>query len=230
VAARAAWQAVQRVWDGYEHREAAWKRAQAALEMFRPDGQLNARARAEAEIEAACRRLPGNAWAKTRSLLRDKRALAWLDRLHRQLEQAEPRKEVRQAMVEWWRLGQKKDKASVVLSLAQGQVCRSMVPDRQQSYERVSEVPRTTVRASSCVECVNSVLRMQQSRHRNMSQAMLDLKRLYWNTRAFRAGKREGQCPYRLLGAAMPTFEFWKLLNMDPAKLDEQLSSQQVTP
>jgi hypothetical protein len=44
VATRAAWRAVQRVWDCYERREAAWQRARAALEMFRRDGQLNDRA------------------------------------------------------------------------------------------------------------------------------------------------------------------------------------------
>lgn len=230
VAAKAAWGKVQRVWAGYERREAAWQQARAALEMFRPDGRLNERAWAEAEIEAACRVLTGDGWAKTRSLLRDKRALTWLDRLHSRLEQAEPRKEVRQAMVEWWRLEQKTDKASVVVAVAQGQLCRLLVADWQQSYQRVSEVLRTTVRASSCVECVNSVLRMQQSRHRHLSQGMLDLKRLYWNTRAFRAGKRQGQCPYQLLGVSWPTYDFWELLNMDPEKLDQLLSSQQVTP
>ncbi|SIO63437.1 hypothetical protein SAMN05444166_7346 [Singulisphaera sp. GP187] len=35
---------------------------------------------------------------------------------------------------------------------------------------------------------MNSVLRMYPSRHRRMTQPMLDLKRLYWNTHAFRSG------------------------------------------
>lgn len=227
-AANRAWAGVQRELDRYERREAAWKRAKAALEMFRPDGQLNERSWAEAEIEAACGRLPGPDWAKARSLLRDRRALTWLDRLHRQLQEAEPRREVREAVVEWWRLEQKGDKASVVLAVVQGQLCRAMTADWRESYGRVSEVLHRTVRASSCVECVNSVLRMQQGRHRTMSQAMLDLKRLYWNTRAFRAGKREGQCPYQLLGVSLPTYDFWELLNTDPEKLDQQLSSQRV--
>jgi hypothetical protein len=229
-AANAAWRKVQRVWDCYEWREAGWKRARAALEMFRPNGQLNDRVWAEAEIEAACRRLPGPAWAKVRSLLRDKRALTWLDRLHQQLEAAEPGKELREAVVELWRLEQKKDKGSMMQAVAQVQVCRMLADDWQQSYERVSRVLQATVRASSCVECVNSVLRMQQGRHRNMSQGMLDLKRLYWNTRAFRSGKRKGKCPYELLGASLPTYDFWELLNMDSAKLEQLLSSQQVAP
>ena len=38
---------------------------------------------------------------------------------------------------------------------------------------------RQAVRASSAVECMNSVLRMHQSRHRTVTQGLLDLKRLY---------------------------------------------------
>jgi hypothetical protein len=225
VAAQAAWREVQRAWDRYERREAAWKRAKAALALFRPDGQLNDRVWAQTEIEAACQTLPGPRWAKVRALLCDKRTLTWLDRMHQRLQEAEGRKEVREAMVEWWRLEQKKDKASVVQAVVQGQFCRTLVKDWQQSYQRVSEVLSSTVRASSAVECVNSVLRMQQGRHRSLSQGMLDLKRLYWNTRAFRQGKRKGKCPYQLLGASLPTYDFWELLNADPEKLAQQLSS-----
>jgi hypothetical protein len=49
---------------------------------------------------------------------------------------------------------------------------------------------RRTVRASSVVECMNSVIRMHQARHRRLTQPLLDLKRLYWNCRPFREGKR----------------------------------------
>jgi len=225
-AQKAAWDDVQRRWDHYERLEAAWKRAKAALGLFRPDGRLNDRVWAEAEVEAVCTVLVGPYWAKVRSLLRDKRSLAWLDRVHEQLAKAEPRKEVREAMVEWWRLEQKKDKTSMTLAAVQGQLCRTLAAAWQQSYERVSEVLESVVRASSAVECVNSVLRMQQARHRNLSQGMLDLKRLYWNTRAFREGKRKDQCPYQLLGVSLPTFDFWKLLSTDPEKLAQDLSSQ----
>jgi hypothetical protein len=41
---------------------------------------------------------------------------------------------------------------------------------------------------------------------------MLDLKRLYWNCRAFLGGKRRGKCPYKHLGLALPSFDFWDLL------------------
>jgi hypothetical protein len=39
----------------------------------------------------------------------------------------------------------------------------------------------STVRASSAVECMNSVIRMHQARHRRLTQPLLDRKRLYWN-------------------------------------------------
>ena len=78
----------------------------------------------------------------------------------------------------------------------------------------VARVLRQTVRASSAVECMNSVLRMHQSRHRTVTQGLLDLKRLYWNCRAFREGKRRGRCPYEHLGLKLPGYEFWGVLQM----------------
>ena len=83
-----------------------------------------------------------------------------------------------------------------------------------ESYRRVSGVLRQTVRASSAVECMNGVLRMHQSRHRTVTQGLLDLKRLYWNCRAFREGKRRGRCPYQHLGLKLPSYHFWSVLQM----------------
>jgi hypothetical protein len=65
---------------------------------------------------------------------------------------------------------------------------------------------------------------MQQSRHNRMTQPMLDLKRLYWNCHGLKAGKRKGQCPYQGLGLPLPTFDFWELLQSDPARLAQELS------
>ena len=84
----------------------------------------------------------------------------------------------------------------------------------RESYVAVSRVLRGTVRASSAVECMNSVLRMHQSRHRTVSQGLLDLKRLYWNCREFREGKRRRHSPYQLLGLKLPSYRFWDLLAM----------------
>ena len=82
-------------------------------------------------------------------------------------------------------------------------------PDWRDEARRVRTVLRGIWRASSLVECVNSVARMQQARHRKMTQGLLDLKRLYWNLRRFRVGRRKGQTPYALLGLDHPDLSFW---------------------
>ena len=70
---------------------------------------------------------------------------------------------------------------------------------------------------------INSVARMQQSRHRKMTQGLLDLKRLYWNCREFRTGQRRGQSPYELQGLQLPTRDWWELLRLTPEQLRQQL-------
>ena len=74
---------------------------------------------------------------------------------------------------------------------------RPLNPIEREAYDRIVVILQDTVRASSAVECMNSVLRMQQSRHRQMTQPMLDLKRLYWNCHPFRSGPRTKTCPYQ---------------------------------
>jgi hypothetical protein len=226
--ARTAWRTATAALEQVEHRDGAWRRAHAALALFRPDGRLNDRATAAAAITAALPGLPGADWAKVRNFLRDHRSLAFLDRMHRRLESAEPRREWREAMAwRWWLRHHRPTPSDPVMALVQavGRE-RPLTGPEQASYDRVSAVLSDTVRASSAVECMNSVLRMQQSRHRRMTQPMLDLKRLYWNCRAFRSGPRQDVCPYRALGLDLPTFDFWELLHIDPAQLTQQLSTQ----
>jgi hypothetical protein len=91
-------------------------------------------------------------------------------------------------------------------------VCLKGDADWRESYGAVSRVLRRTVRAGSAVECTNGVLRMHQSRHRAVSQGLQDLKRLYWNCRAFREGKRRRHSPYELPGLKLPSYRFWDLL------------------
>ena len=51
----------------------------------------------------ACRDLTGPEWSKVRNFLTDRRSLTFLDRMHRRLEAAEPRREWREAMAwRWW--------------------------------------------------------------------------------------------------------------------------------
>ena len=121
--------------------------------------------------------------------------------MQRQLAAAEPRAELREALLRRWWLRR----------------------------QLVAAVLRQTVRASSAVECMNSVLRMHQGRHRTVTQPMLDLKRLYWNCRPFRGGKRRGRSPYDLLGLTLPTTDWWQLLHTPPTDLTQELSSSGVT-
>jgi hypothetical protein len=107
-------------------------------------------------------------------------------------------------------------------------VCAKQSADWAASYGRVCVALRGVVRASSAVECVNSVLRMHQGRHRTVSQGLLDLKRLYWNSRAFREGQRKGQCPYQHLGLRLPSYDFWTLLQSNPEALSQELSTSKA--
>ena len=103
-------------------------------------------------------------------------------------------------------------------------------PDWLAQAQRVGQVLRGVWRASSLVECVNSVARMQQARHRKMTQGLLDLKRLYWNVRRFRTGRRKDQTPYAMLGLSLPDLRFWEFLKLTPEGLREKLSALGNTP
>jgi hypothetical protein len=59
-----------------------------------------------------------------------------------------------------------------------------------------------------------------------MTQGLLDLKRLYWNLRRFRTGRRKGQTPYGLLGLELPELSFWEFLKLTPEVLRKTLSAQ----
>jgi hypothetical protein len=227
-AAGAAWRRASAAFEEVRRLESAWGRAAAALELFDADGRLNDRARAAAAIATALEDLAGPEWSKVRNFLTDPRSLSFLDRMHRRLESAEPRPQWREAMAwRWWlrhgRVGPSDPITEMLRGVARG---RELDEQERASYERVAAVLGNTVRASSAVECMNSVLRMQQSRHRQMTQPMLDLKRLYWNCRPFRSGPRKDACPYQALGLQLPTYSFWELLHADLAQLTQQLSTQ----
>lgn len=231
-AAAAAWRRAFRALEDVEGQETAWRRARAALDLFHAEGQLNDRPRAEAEIAAALANLSGEGWKTVRSFLRDRRSTAFLDRVHEQLAKAEPRAEWRIAMAwRWWgrhrrATGSADPRLELIHAVAWG---RPLSEAEDQSYARVSAVLSGTVRASSAVECMNSVLRRQQSNHKRMTQEMLDLKRLYWNSHRLKAGKRKDSCPYKHLGLPLRSFDFWELLQTDPEQLTQELSGQKDT-
>lgn len=230
--ARRAWEEAERRLAEVDQAESAWQRARAALAVWRPDGTLNERASAEAEIRAALAALPGPEWKKVRNFLTDRRSLTFLDRLHRRLAEAEPDVALRQVCLRRWWLRHLQPRPapppltaqSLVQALLDAKVRDGdLTAVEQAAYDRVAAVLRTTVRASSAVEGINSVLRMQQGRHRKMTQGLLDLKRLYWNCRSLQTGKRRSHSPYELLGVPLPSTDFWTLLRTDPHPAGKQL-------
>ena len=220
--ARLAWGKAEAAFDRYESEEAAWRMAHAALQVFRPDGQLNDRSWAWEQIKSALAGWPEEAWSKVRNLLGSENALTFLDRVHAELRVAEPDDGLRRELLRLWWLrrqwrgsaGTSDEAARHAAVLVQQVLCQRLSPTWRESYRAVSGVLRRTVRASSAVECMNSVLRMHQARHRTMSQELLNLERLYWNSRQFREGTRRKRCPYELLGLRLDSYQFWDLLQM----------------
>jgi len=226
-----AWTKAFQAFKLYEKRETVWKRLEPALDVLRPDGQLNDRAWAQQQVAWALPRLIGPEWSKIHRLLKTAESFTFLDRLHNQLDQLSAPEVLREPLVHLWSLRRQRPMKSEdtdlashahVLCLLQEILCQKLDPNWRQWYRGIAAVLSQTVRASSAVECMNSVLRMHQSRHRTTTQGMLDLKRLYWNCRVFRGGKRKGRCPYEHLGLKLPSYDFWALLQVQlPTALAE---------
>jgi hypothetical protein len=225
------WRQAERLWDRATAAETAWKHARSAFEFFTPEGRLNDRAQAEAVVVAALPDLSGAAWAKTRRLLLRRESFTFLDQVRHRLADLRLAPDVVSALLDLeglrrqpWRLSAGTRARALVRTVQLTKAC----PDWREESRRVRVVLRSAWRASSLVECVNSVVRMQQSRHRKMTQGLLDLKRLYWNLRRFRTGRRKDQTPYGLLGVALPDMSFWEFLKLTPEELRERLSVQKV--
>src|SRR5271157_2913122 len=230
-----AWAKVVKSFARYEAIEAAWKHAALALAVFRPDGQLNDRAWAQAQVAPALAALVGRAWGRVVNHLRTPESFTFLDRMHDALALIPVPQELRDALVRLWWLRRQRPGKSVtgavagaghVAHVVQQELCQKLDPNWREWYRQVAAVLRGTVRASSVVECMNSVLRMHQSRHRNMTPGMLDVKRLYWNTRTFRGGKRKGKCPYEHLGLKLTSYDFWSLLKEEFSRALEEQKAQ----
>jgi hypothetical protein len=226
------WRQAERTWNHAAAAETAWKQARSAFESFTPDGRLNDRAAAEAIVAATLPHLSGAAWAKTRRLLLRRESFTFLDQVQERLAELELAPDVLLPLLDLeglrrqpWRLSAATRAWALVRTVQLTKACA----DWREEAGRVGAVLRGVWRASSLVECVNSVARMQQARHRKMTQGLLDLKRLYWNVRRFRIGRRKNQTPYGLLGLKLPDLSFWEFLRLTPEELREQLSAQEDT-
>lgn len=228
-----AWAKAEQAFDRWTAQEAADRRLQSALPLITPDGVLNTRARAEAEVQAALLGQTGDDWDRARRRLTTE-ADTFLDRVQEQLAALPIAAELRQGAVRVEALRRQPEAqrgdtpaaaaargalraATVTLALAQGA--------GEQALALVRAVLDGAWRSSSLVEAVNSVVRMHQRRHKRLTQGLLDLQRLFWNLHEFRAGKRKGSSPYGRLGLVLPKGSWWALLRLTPEQIEEQLSA-----
>jgi len=236
-AAGRAWRKAEQLWDHAQAVETAWQQIKPALELWTSDGQLQTRAQAEARIAAVLPQLVGPDWARICRLLQRRETLAFLDQVHERLARLNLEPSTLQLILHLEDLRRRRphpEDESPQAAAARGLACVRTVqlsktdPSWQTHVRQVRQILRTTGRASSLVECINSVARMQQSRHRRMTQGLLDLKRLYWNLRPFRTGHRKGRTPYERVGLSLPAVSWWELLKMPPEQLPQQLSAPGV--
>ncbi len=130
----------------------------------------------------------GAAWAKTRRLLLCRESFTFLDHVQDRLTDLELDSDVLAGLLDLeglcrqpWRLSAATRAWTSVRTMRLTKACS----DWHEEWRRI----RGVWLASCLVECVNSVFRMQQARHRRMTQGLLDLKRLCRNLRWSRAGR-----------------------------------------
>jgi hypothetical protein len=215
-------------------RDAAWQQGQGAVPLFTPEGELNTRARAEAQLAQALPQLPDAAFAAVMGLLGRPQVRTYLDEIQRQLAALPVPAAVREAAVQQEGLRRRPEllcgdspaaatRRAVLLActvvLAKAAVGRAAVAG-------VQAILRGSWRASSLVEGVHSVVRMQQARQRKLSQGLLAWKRLYWNSQPLRTGRRRKRSPYQLLGVPWPGgVRWWEVLQWTPERLRQELSA-----
>jgi hypothetical protein len=229
-----AWRRAERALDAWSAAEKAWSEVAEALQLFTAQGSLNTAEQAQALLAAALPRLADAAWSKVRRSLQRPQLLTFLKAAHQEVAKLAPPPEVVAAAVRVEGLRRRPERlreegvssgALRGVLLAAGLVLSLSGEVGSQAVAGVRGVLRGVWRASSLVECINSVARMQQSRHRKMTQGLLDLKRLYWNCREFRTGHRRRKSPYELQGLRLPTADWWELLRLTPEQLREQLQA-----
>jgi hypothetical protein len=237
VRASHAWKKAAKAMDAWCDTERLWQQTKDALVLITPEGEVNSRAKAEAMLAQTLPRLPESDFAKTKRQLRQPEMLNYLDRVQEKLAQLPFPEEVRQAAVQQEALRRRPEllkgenaKAAALRGVLL--VCAVLLAKAeqvgQQAVAAVRQIFRRAYRASSLVECINSVLRMQQAQHRKMTQGLLNLKRLYWNCHTFRTGRRRGTTPYQRLGVPWPEgLRWWDVLKLTPEQLREKLSTAQ---
>lgn len=238
VRASYAWKTAEKAMDAWQQTERLWQQAKEALAPITPDGELNTRAKAEALLAQTLPRLPEGDFAKSQRSLQQAEMLNYLDQMQDRLAKLPFPQEVTEAAMQQETLRRRPEllkgenpKAAALrgMMLLCAVVLSKAEQTGQQAVAAVRDILRRAYRASSLVECINSVLRMHQAQHRKMTQGLLNLKRLYWNCHTFRTGRRRRQTPYELLGVPWPPgMRWWDVLKLTPEQLREKLSTAKI--
>lgn len=230
-----AWKKAEQAMDAWQEREQVWDKIKQALQLVTPEGVLNTRVQAEAVLAETLPQLPDSDFAKAKRQLQQPEMLNYLDRVQEKVAALPFAAEVKQAAVRQEALrrrpealqGEGASAAALRGVLLMCAVVLSKAGDEGvQATAAVKDIFRRAYRASSLVECINSVLRMHQAGHRRMTQGLLDLKRLYWNCHTFSAGRRRQTTPYERLGVPWPPdLHWWEVLKLAPEQLRNKLST-----
>lgn len=236
--AQGAWRRAEKAMDTWCARARLWQQTKEALRLFTPEGELNTRPHAEAVLAETLPQLP-DTFAKVKRQLHEPEMLNYLDHVHQQLAALPFPEEVKQAAVREEGLRRRPELLKGEDSQARALrgvllVCAVVLAKAEDAGKNVRQAVRDLIRrayrASSLVECINSVLRMQQARHRNLTQGLVDLKRLHWNCHTFRTGRRRHTTPYERLGVPWPEgLRWWELLKLTPEQLRQRLSTAKRT-
>src|SRR5712691_6751717 len=97
--ARTAWRQAEKAMDDWSQLEDAWSKTKQALRLVTPEGELNTRARAEAQLAQTLPRLPDADFARSKRQLQKPEMLNYLDHVQRQIEALPFAEEVKQAAV-----------------------------------------------------------------------------------------------------------------------------------
>lgn len=89
---------------------------------------------------------------------------------------------------------------------------KKLIPLFLRVVSKAKKVLYRPKRASSLVECFNSILRPIQQVKKQVTQEFLWLKVLHHNMKTFKQGKRKGKSPFQLLGIDFGTQDWIQLL------------------
>ncbi len=238
--AKYAWRKAERAMDHWHEQQRLWQTTREAMHLFTPTGELNSRERAAAVLAETLPQLPDSAFAKTKRQLQKPEMLNYLGRVQQKIAALALPEEVKQAAVRQEGLRRRPEALQGESPAAAARrgillLCAVILSkagaEGQRAVTAIRDILRHAYRASSLVECVNSVLRMQQAGHRQMTQGLLDLKRLYWNCHTFGSGRRRKTTPYQRLGVPWPDgLSWWHMLKLTPEQLRDKLSTARMVP